>query len=154
MEWNEIKDKIYRWDGSWRDIYILGTTIDDWRLWINFVNRAEKIRWVNPLSSINEAQIQFEVIAPYLQLEQFSGSTVSFWIAPTIQVNSHFFEVGKIENDIDPREVCSVNDHIAVINYMKSVYYLLGKEVILTDENHESHVLVKVNESVEYTSNG
>lgn len=31
MNWTDLKNKIYYWDGSWRDIYVLQTNRDDWK---------------------------------------------------------------------------------------------------------------------------
>jgi hypothetical protein len=30
MEWEKLKRRVYPWDGSWCDIYVLGTTHSDW----------------------------------------------------------------------------------------------------------------------------
>ena len=38
IDWRELKNKIYYLDGSLRDIYIHGTTRDDWQKWVDFVN--------------------------------------------------------------------------------------------------------------------
>jgi hypothetical protein len=29
MDWSELKNGIYYWDGSWRDIYVFDTKIED-----------------------------------------------------------------------------------------------------------------------------
>lgn len=47
MNWKDLKDKIYYWDGSWRDIYVQESTRDDWENWINLVNANYKIDWYN-----------------------------------------------------------------------------------------------------------
>jgi hypothetical protein len=38
VDWNKVKERVYHWDGSWRDVYILDTTLDHWSKWIDLVN--------------------------------------------------------------------------------------------------------------------
>jgi len=47
MNWKELKDEIYYWDGSYRDIYVLCTSLTDWEKWITYVNANYKINWFN-----------------------------------------------------------------------------------------------------------
>lgn len=66
MNWKELKDKIYYWDGSWRDIYVLHTSLTDWEKWIGYVNANYKINWFNGKVESTQEQIDFEVIKEYL----------------------------------------------------------------------------------------
>ena len=149
--WIELKQMIYHWDGSWRDVYVPGTDVEDWNKWSNLVNQKYTLRWYNPATGTTEDSIDFAVLQPYLQQGVYGGSTVNFWIAPSIQINAHFFEATRIENDIDPREFNSIEDHLELLKYLKNVNQLLHKEVILTYENDIQHPLVKVAGNVRYT---
>ena len=52
-----------------------------------------------------------------------------------------------MENDIDPREFNSIEDHDKLIKYMIDISILLDKIVILTPENERETVLLKVNKN-------
>jgi hypothetical protein len=45
MEWSKIKETLYFEDGALRDIYVKGTTRDDWEKWANFVNQNYAISY-------------------------------------------------------------------------------------------------------------
>lgn len=40
---NELKDKIYYWDGSWHDIYIVQSSRADWKRWVDRMGRHDSI---------------------------------------------------------------------------------------------------------------
>ena len=65
MNWTELKEKIYYWDGSWRDLYILQTNLADNLKWTNYVNENYRIDWFNGLTQTNEKKIDFEVIKEF-----------------------------------------------------------------------------------------
>jgi hypothetical protein len=41
----ELRTGVYEIDGTWRDIYVLDTTQDDWRSWMTFVNQHYRVCW-------------------------------------------------------------------------------------------------------------
>lgn len=61
-----------------------------------------------------------------------------------IQINNHFFIENEIENDISPKEINSIQDHEKIINYMINISSLLNKPIILTPENEQETILIKV----------
>lgn len=50
----------------------------------------------------------------------------------------------EMESDIDPREVKSVEDHQAILEYLKAVASTLKKKVVLTSEMTPEDVLIEV----------
>ena len=71
-----------------------------------------------------------------------------------IQINAHFFDDTEMENDIDPREFNSIEDHNKLLKYMSDISNLLDKEVILTPENEHETILFKVNkDDIEFSEN-
>jgi hypothetical protein len=143
MNWTEIKSKIYYWDGSWRDIYILHTNKQDWEKWVNYVNENYRIDSYNGKEDKKENAINFSVIE-----EKWNGSSDFLSTATVfidrIQINAHFFIDTEIENDIDPREINSLEDHNRLIKYMTDLSILLDKDVILTPENEQETILIKI----------
>lgn len=143
MDWNKLKDKIYYWDGSWRDIYVKSINRSDWEKWVDLVNANYKVDWFNGRQNRDENLIDFSVIDDYWNGNHDLCSTAKIFI-DKIQINAHFFDDTEIENDIDPREFNTINDHEKLIHYMTVLSTLLDKEVILTPENEQNIVLIKV----------
>ena len=153
MNWTELKEKIYYWDGSWRDLYILQTNLDDNLKWTNYVNENYRIEWFNGLTQADEKKIDYEVIKEFWNGNLDLCSTAKVFI-DKIQINNHFFDNEEIENDIDPREINSIEDHEIVVKYMKDLALLLDKTIILTPENDKEIVLMKVSkDGIEYSDN-
>jgi hypothetical protein len=144
MEWDYLKENLYHWDGSWRDIYIKDTSKDDWEKWISFVNEYYRIEWYNPITDILETKIDFKVIKDIFEGNSEYVTTANVFIED-IQINAHFFTANEIENDIDPREFNSKDDHFKLMNYLKAISKLLRKQVILTPENSNEIILLTVN---------
>ena len=142
MNWSELKNKLYHWDGSWRDIYILDTTEADWAKWIDYVNGNYRIEWFNGKTNKDENKIDFTVISEYWKGNLDLCSTAKVFV-DKIQINAHFFDDNKFENDIDPREFNTIDDHDKLTKYITDLSNLLNKEVILTPENEHETVLLK-----------
>ena len=143
MNWAGLKNKIYYCDGSLRDIYVLETNIDDNKQWAEFVNNIYKINWFNGLTQTYERQIDFGVVKGYLNKEHDLCSPATIFV-DIIQINNHFFADTKIENDISPTEINSLQDHEKIISYMINISNALNKTIILTPENELETILIKV----------
>lgn len=153
MDWTDLKNKIYYLDGSLRDIYVAQTTIADWRKWTNYVNERYRIDWYNGKASKNENQITFNVIEDFWNGSHDLCSAANIFI-DTIQINAYFFDDIEMENDIDPREFISIDDHDKLVKYMTDLSKILDKEVILTPENEHETILFKVNkDKIEFGEN-
>ncbi len=71
-----------------------------------------------------------------------------------MQINAHFFSESEIENNIDPREFNSIEDHNKLIKYMTELSVILDKEIILTPENeHETTLLKVLKDKIDYSDN-
>ena len=143
MDWDELKREIYLWDGSWRDIYIPDTTKEDWSKWVDFVNSNYKIDWFNGKTEQDENKVDINLILELWDGNYDLRSTAHIFI-DHIQINSHFFHDEAIENDIDPREFNSIDDHNKLIGFMKGLSKCLSRKVILTPENQHEIILLTV----------
>ena len=151
MNWTDLKNKIYYWDGSWRDIYVLQTSQNDQEKWVDYVNKNYHIDWYNGKADRDENQIDIDVIKEFWSGNHDLCSTAKVFI-DKIQINAHFFDDTEMENDIDPREFNSIEDHNKLIKYMSDLSNLLDKEIILTPENEHETILFKVNkEKIEFS---
>ncbi|NML64066.1 hypothetical protein HHL22_02505 [Hymenobacter sp. RP-2-7] len=145
MTWEKLRNEIYYIDGSWRDIYVLDVNQKDWQQWTDYVNENYVIDWfaVGCDNDITQERIDFEFIASKWNLGYYP-TTARIYLAE-IQINCHFFTDELIENDIDPSQIKSIDDHDRLVSYMKSISYLLNKEVILTAENIREAILIRIN---------
>jgi hypothetical protein len=143
MDWQTLKESIYDWDGAWRDIYVDNTTIEDWRKWVDYVNANYRISWRIFEEESNRDKIDFDMVLKCWAGEREYWSTATVYVG-NYSVNAHFFLVEQIENDIDPREITSIEDHNLLVNYLKDISGILNKKVKLTIENCPEIVLITV----------
>jgi hypothetical protein len=144
MTWEELRSEVYEVDGSWRDIYVLNATRADWLKWANYVNNNLTLFWNDTESSYSQTlnKIDLETIVRHFDSQQFHSSARV--IINDIVVNAHFFTENEFENDIDPSQIQSMNDHNSLMDYMQAISRLLNKEVILTGENNPGYALIKI----------
>lgn len=148
--WNELKQKIYSEDGSLRDIYVLNTNIDDWRKLSDYVNTNYAVQF--NASDVVKDKIDIDHILKCWNGNEDEWASARIKLSDTININTHFFCLDTIEQDIDPREFNSIEDHQVLMQYMQGLFDTLGKPVLLTAENVQEAVCIRVDcEDVEYT---
>jgi hypothetical protein len=140
IDW-EAQQRLFEWDGSWRDLYVLDTQVRDWqRLLDHLRQREEQLTFTiddiaHPLPPTVEAIFAVrEHASPFLSIRM-----------DQVQVNCHFFGPGQIEFDIDPREITDPAAFTLLLNFMADVGAAVEKEVRLTPENGPDHVLLRYN---------
>jgi hypothetical protein len=121
MNWSEYKRE-FSWDGSWRDIYVLNTKIDDWQDFINLLRNSEFP--VDGLPDDLPSIFSDAEIRPLLTIN-VGGVTL----------NCHFFRTEEIELDLDPREVTEVEKANELFRFMEAIGCALRKPVRMTPEN-------------------
>lgn len=141
MDWSTLKKKLYHWDGSWRDIYVLDTTVEDWRKWTEFVNENCAVSWYDGKTDKAQPIIDFSVVEAYWSGDETISSTANVFIGD-LQLNAHFFGPAELEMDLDPREFKSLRDHHRLLDLLKPLSTVLGREVIVTEENMQEYVLM------------
>jgi hypothetical protein len=134
MEWEKLKDKVYYWDGAWLDIYVKNTSPEDWKIWIDYVNSTYDISFNNGKADKKEDKISFDAVNAY-----WAGTTDLMSDAVikvgAVNIKCHFFEDTEIENDLDPGEVVSMEEHNQLVKYIADISNLLQKPVFITPEN-------------------
>jgi hypothetical protein len=153
MDWTELKNKIYYCDGSWRDIYVSGTSVSDWKKWVDYVNEHYLVNSLNGKTNQDEKKIDFATIKGYWAGDHDFCTTAKVFV-DNLQINAHFFDNTELENDIDPSEVNSIDDHNKLIKFMTDLSNILNKAVILTPENGHEIVLIKVHKGRIYLMKG
>jgi hypothetical protein len=143
MHWTELKKRIYFEDGSLRDIYVLDTTIDDWGKWIDMVNKKYSIEFWDAKTDLRSDKIDFTTVKEYWDSNgqrEIVTATINLGL---ITVKCYFFDDSEIENDIDPRELKSEDEHIKLTQYLNDISVSLDKEVIMTNENTKDSILIR-----------
>jgi len=148
MDWTSLKRQIYFEDGSLRDIYVLDATIGGWKKWVDLVNKKYHVEFWDAKKDLKTDKIDFTIVKEYWDSNgkrEVISATIRLGI---INVKCHFFDDSKIENDIDPSEIKSQEDHDKLIDYLNDISVSLDKEVIVTEENTERLVLLRVKDGV------
>ena len=137
MIWEKIKTDIYYSDGSLRDIYVLDSTIEDWKKWIDFINENYQVKFEyfdNQGNKKIESKINFDEVSKYWN--NYENPISAEFLVGEVLLKCYFFSIDEIENDFFPEEVKTIEQHNLIIEYLKSISKILNKEVILTPENY------------------
>ena len=143
MNWKKIQDEIYFEDGSWRDIYVLETNRNHWQKWIKLINENYLVEFFNGQTQKLENKINEEIVFNFWdgKTELFNGATIKL---NSVDIKCHFFTESEIENDLDPAQIDSIENHKDLLEYLIAVSSSVQKEVILTSENCPENKLIIV----------
>ena len=132
--------KEFSWEGSWRDIYVHGTSIADWDAFVQALPgwgyRTEFLVDEHPRGLPATAKPIFDERAeasPLLRLH----------IGPVV-VQCHFFTEAEMEFDLDPREVRGSLEFQGILAFMQKLAVLVGRQVTLTPENGPEYPVISV----------
>lgn len=148
MKWEDYKVE-FEFDGSWRDIYVLNTTVSDWQLLLDFL-RSDVYEFSY---TIDEEKTVLPILAKQVFDARQEFSPLLQVNLGSVALNCHFFTDEEIEFDIDPREIQSEHHAEAIFNFMRQIGQTLKKEVILTPENLQDAPIFKFlpsNEQIQY----
>jgi hypothetical protein len=143
MNIEHLQKEIYFEDeGLLRDIYVLNTNITDWKKWVDIVNENYSVEFYNGQTKATENKINFLVVQDYM-----TGKTDLLNLATInlngIDINCHFFTDQEIENNVDPIQIKTIEDHNRLLDYLQTVSTVLNKRIILTPENSRNYVLIE-----------
>jgi hypothetical protein len=143
MDWHTLKEEVYYEDGSLRDIYVLDTSIEDWRKWSELINQKYKVRFYDGRTEQWMDQVDFGTVDAHWAGEVEATSSAVITVG-TFEINCHFFVPDELENDIHPEEFQSLNHHNQLMEYLVAVSKHLNKKVLLTDENRRTSASIEV----------
>jgi hypothetical protein len=115
---------LWKFDGGLRDIYVLGTTLEDWRCFVALALSC-------PYQYDGELTLPPDVES-VLRDDQSHRLLVH---VGNVGLSCNFFDVSEIEIDIVPDEVETEADHDGILEFLARLGRALGKPVILTLEN-------------------
>jgi hypothetical protein len=133
MKWQDVK-QLFRWDGSWRDIYISNADAAVHQLVIDAVRNRYTTQYNEdgkhkPFpQSIMIAVDQRAEVTPCLSI-----------YVEGIRINTHFFLPDKIAFDIDPREIDSEEKFAALTEFMRYIGQHSERDVVLSPEGGAAH---------------
>lgn len=129
MNWKQYQ-KEFEWDGSFRDIYIFGTSLDDWQKLLDFIRTGQytfEYKVDNkPAGLPQQAALMFE--------KESDRGLMSINIG-NLLLNCHFFMTDEIEFDLDPREVKGEKDLVELFTFLRQLCRITNKQTVLTSEN-------------------
>lgn len=126
--------EVFEVDGSWRDIYLLGTTTAHWDTlleglrsdYAHHLTYAANSEPTDPPTSSADIFQRRADFSPLLSIN-LDG----------LFLNSHFFCEEEIDFDLDPREL-STTTFDALLRFLRWVGTRLQKVVMLTPENRRN----------------
>ncbi len=139
--WKQIK-RLFKPDGSLRDIYIQNITIYDWKLLVNFLERDferlfDKKHEIN-IKNISEDYVEYH----FANSEDIDHQFISIKI-DDILINCHLYDETEIEFDIDPKEIKSNVEFDLILKFMNLMRLKFQRSVKLTDEmNNRSCIII------------
>ncbi|PET42346.1 hypothetical protein CN514_22765 [Bacillus sp. AFS001701] len=138
---NEVLDKVFFVDGSLRDIYVLDVNLDDWQKLIDWLCLSD---W--GIEFYIDGQKNTNKITNVSKLfEEKKDKSVLLSIdIKGVLINCHFFVEGELEFDLNPKEIKGLNEARSVFEFMSKLSNILGKEIILTEEDILENPLVTV----------
>ena len=131
--WEEVSQDFQR-DGSWRDIYIFDTTVDDWQALLDYLRDREMVTWFTidgePAVPMSDARAIFalrDTVAPSIGFR-----------AAGLDLACHFFCEEEIEFDFVPTDVTAKSwpDFVA---WLREIATRFKRDIVVTPENW-SHV--------------
>jgi hypothetical protein len=139
LAWDSVRGE-FTFDGSWRDIYVLGTDLAGWQRMLNGLRATRYnlsyFRDGKPVELPARAEDAFplEGECDRLLSVRFCG----------VLANCHFFTPDEIEFDIDPREVVGQPQLDGVFGFMRCLAESVGRDGILCPENCPRAVVFRV----------
>jgi len=131
MEWERRKG-IFAWDGSLRDIYVLGTDASDWQRLLDFLRLAPYDLRYTVGEQAQPLPDHINAVFARTMDEPRAALSVD---GPRLKLMCHFFWLEEIEFDLDPRVIDGEARLERLLEFMRELGRRLGKDVILTPEN-------------------
>ena len=137
ISWDTCKED-FRWDGSWRDIYITPASLEDWKKVYPFLRSQPEVEF---LTGSDAARLPEAIDASFFAE---SHPTLRLSLGGVLVV-FHFFTHEEIECDIDPREVTGQKDLDGILAFMRQLGDLTRKLAVLTPENMRDRPIISYN---------
>jgi hypothetical protein len=138
MDWTQIAAD-FVWDGSLRDIYVLGTTEADWD---NILARLRRFEPPPVFTVDNVVQAMPMQMAAVFSLRDKQQPMLTVMAGQAV-LNCHFFGADNIEFDCDPRDITGPPQAEMLAGFMRLLGQATRKSVILCHENAQHLVIAR-----------
>lgn len=130
---SRIYQDIFYIDGSLRDIYVLGTSEQDWQILLDFLRTSSY-----PLEFLvgGEHQPLPEQVGDIFVMEIEVGVSLNI-DEEHLALHCHFFTREEIEFDLDPKDFQNEQQVSRLLDFIRAIGQLLNKAVVLTPEGNE-----------------
>ena len=138
IEWEDVARE-FEFTGSWRDIYVFGTTMSDWQAALDALRRSsmQLSYFRGGQATALPARVQ-DAFPDQGQADRLLRAQVA-----GVTLNCHFFSDTEIEFDMDPREVHGQEQLDALTTFMQLVADACGKPAVLTEENLREALILR-----------
>jgi TPR repeat protein len=144
MEWKEIADA-FKWDGSWRDIYVLWTTEADWDSALAQLHQCDP----PPIYDVDGVEQAMPAhVADVFSIIVESSPTLDVTVGGTT-LRCHFFQRHEIDFHFDPRDITGLPQAHALADFMQLLGETTGRSVILCHENAKDAVIARYSPSID-----
>ena len=127
---------MFEWDGSWLDIYVMDTSVEDWNRFLSFLHGGLTL---NFLREGEKTDLPLEWTEELVEV----GHLLELTIGKTIFSCVHF-DLFEIELFIDPREFRSADDYEKLLDFMMQMGNAIGKTVFLGGESSRDRACLEV----------
>ena len=137
----EVKfNKFLEYDGALRDILIEKTELNDWKLLYDYLLKSDyKIEYIK-----DDAKQSLPKNIEMLFEDKDHTHTLSIQ-EENIILNLHiFFDISRIEIDVDPRDFVANEQYQIIINFMKNINNILSKKITITYENDHENIFYSI----------
>jgi len=131
-------------DGSFRDLYVLDTTVDDWKALFNLL-RSRRAFSHQLFINGEPAAIPQNPDPGFPDSPSLQSGNVGWSLSidlDGLQLAAHFFSPEQIEFNLDPKQL-NAETFVELLNFMASLGRALKREVLLTPENREHAPIAK-----------
>jgi hypothetical protein len=126
-------------DGSLRDVYILGTSLDDWpSVWSALFAGSNSVSFTVD----GEPRTPPLDVAEAFLLRRNHAVCASYALGRQ-RLNCHFFIEEEVEFDLDPRDVDGPAEADRLAQFMEALGRATSKEVRLTLENEPDTIIAR-----------
>jgi hypothetical protein len=136
---SERLNKAFYVDGSLRDIYVLGTTEQDWQKLLMFLHAGP---YSVTFIIAGEQRPLLAQIEEVFSLIHSSGGMMRI-DEDCLALHCFFYTVDEIEFDLDPRTINTEERLSRLLDFMRAIGNLLNKSIILSPENASSVALFR-----------
>lgn len=130
-QWTELRDFWAQDAGALTDVYVVGTTTDDWQRVVD----ATKRRWSSTYTEDGVRTSLPNDAVEVFRRTQDRACLLSVELTPQIKLNAHFFSPEEVEFDFDPRDLRGQADLETVIEFVRTIGRALQQTVCIGIES-------------------